>query len=321
MHASVQVPVGGITCGGPDENPLELQKINSGPAIPGATFDYTIAVGNVGDCALTNVVVTDTLTGPAGSTIVSTEPTATVTPASGGFNLSWTLPDLAPDARTTLRIRVLVPAGAVAGDRYDDHVEVQANCTGEPPVRRTFDLPQPEVETVPGGTCNISGSTKSASHVEVYRGEQFAYFVNLYNGGGTDCTGVVVTDALIPQVTFVSCSDGCTVSGRTLTWDVGTLRVGQSITFRVVVQVNEDASGTLPNTARATTRETGPHDMSTPGPTVTERSILAPNDPATTPGRTRTLTRTGMESMWLLGVAIGLGALALQRTKRRLDTA
>ena len=57
ISASVQAPAGGIFCGGDDSNPLELQKVNSGPAIPGSSFDYTIAVGNVGDCTLNPVPV------------------------------------------------------------------------------------------------------------------------------------------------------------------------------------------------------------------------------------------------------------------------
>jgi hypothetical protein len=85
----------------------------------------------------------------------------------------------------------------------------------------------------------------------------------------------------------VRCSDGCSVAGQTVAWTIGTLSPGQSITFGVVVQVNAGATGTLPNTARADTIETAPHDMTTPGPAVSGRSMLAPNAPATTPDRVR----------------------------------
>ena len=269
-------------------NPLELRKVNSGPAIPGSTFDYTIAVGNIGTCSLTNVRVNDTLTGPAGTTIASTEPASTSSPVTGGFNIDF--PDIgpiAPGVRLTLRIRVLVPAAAPAGSRYNDVVTVAAECGGSP-FTRTFTLAEPTVEPRPSsGACTITGSAKSASHLEVFTGEQFAYFVNLYNSGSDQCTGSTITDTLDPRVTFVRCSDGCSVAGRTVTWNIGTLPPGQSITLPMVVQVNAGATGTLPNTARADTNETPPVDVTTPGPAVSGRSSLAPNAPATTPDRVR----------------------------------
>lgn len=270
----------------PTTSPVELQKVSSGPAVPAATFDYTIAVGNVGNCTLTNVRVNDALTGPAGTTIVATEPASTISPVTGGFNIGF--PDIGPigpNGRLTLRIRVLVPAGATDGSRYDDVVTVAADCAGSP-FTRTVPLPAPTVEPRPtSGPCVISGSTKSASHREVATGEQFAYLVNLYNSGSQQCTGTTITDTLDPRLTFVRCSDGCSVAGPALTWNMGTLSPGQSITVRVVVHAIAGATGTLPNTARGDTNETPPVDMTTPGPAISGRSILAPNDPASTPDR------------------------------------
>ena len=272
----------------PMNNPVELQKVNSGPAIPGSTFDYTIAVGNIGSCTLTNVRVDDVLTGPAGTTIVSTEPASTISPVTSGFNIAF--PDIgpiAPNGRLTLRIRVMVPVTATAGSRYNDLVTVAADCGGSP-FTRNFTFPEPTVEPRPISlACNISGSTKSASHLEVFTGEQFAYFVNLYNAGSEQCTGSTITDTLDPRVTLVRCSDACSVAGRTVSWNIGTLSAGQSITVPVVVQVNAGATGTLPNTARADTNESAPVDMTTPGPAISGRSILAPNAPASTPDRVR----------------------------------
>ena len=182
---------------------------------------------------------------------------------------------------------MLVPAAAAVASKYNDVVTVAAECGGSP-FTRTFSLPEPTVEPRPtSGACNISGSAKSASHLEVLPGEQFAYFVHLYNSGSEPCTGATITDTLDPRVTFVRCSDGCSVGGPTLAWNIGTLSAGQSITVPLVVQVNAGATGTLPNTARADTNETAPHDMTTPGPAISGRSVFAPNNPATTPDRVR----------------------------------
>lgn len=318
MTASVTAPEGGINCGGDQGNPMELQKLNSGPAIPGSTFDYTIAVGNVGDCTLENVSVVDTLTGPAGTEIRSTEPAgATVEPVDGGFRITWAdIGSIEPDGRVTLRIRVAVPSGASAGQRYRDVVTATGTCDGQD-VTRTFDLPLPEVESTPEGGCEVSGSAKSASHTEVYPGEQFAYFIHAYNSGGQGCTGVTVNDTLVDGVTFVSCSDGCTNNGQAVTWNLGSLAPGQSVTLSVIVEVDADAAGRLPNTATIDTAETPATEVRTDGPLVTDISVLAGNNPASTPG-TRALARTGGFGVTSLPIAAGLGALAMAlRAARR----
>ena len=35
--AEAIAPLGGITCGEPDDTPLEVQKVHSGPAVPGSS--------------------------------------------------------------------------------------------------------------------------------------------------------------------------------------------------------------------------------------------------------------------------------------------
>jgi uncharacterized repeat protein (TIGR01451 family) len=325
MVASVVAPAGGLRCGTDHTNPVELQKVNSGPAIPGRSFDYTIAVGNVGDCTLQNVAVTDVLTGPAATTVVLTEPTATSVgaPAAAGTGvertqISWAdIGPIAPDARTALRIRVQVPSTATAGQRYEDVVSVSATCDGRT-VTRTFTLTEPPVIPPGAGACNLTGSNKSASHLEVYNGEQFTFFVNVFNHAAQPCTSVTITDTLSEKVIFVSCSDGCATSGRTVTWTIPTVAPGQSITLRVTVSVNAGATGTVPNTAIIDTPATSPVTVSTPGPNITGRTVLAPNQPAG-PGSVSGLARTGPSGplQWPVALGLGLAALGAQRLRRR----
>lgn len=315
IQASANAPAGGLFCGGDDSNPLEIQKVNSGPAIPGSTFDYTIAVGNVGDCALNPVRVEDTLLGPAGSTIVSTEPDgAVITPVDGGFKVVWeNVGPIAPDGRTTMRIRVAVPSGAPVGSNYSDTVTGSATCDGRP-VTRTDRIDEPHVISPPGGPCNINGSNKSKSHVEVYPGESFVYFINVFNAGGDQCTGAVVTDALDPRLTFEACSDGCTVDGRNVRWNLGNLGPGQSLTLRLQVKVNQDATGTLANAAIIDTDQTPEKQVQVTGPNITTNSILDRNTPASVPN----LARTGGSVPLSVAGALGLLALGFATLRRRL---
>jgi uncharacterized repeat protein (TIGR01451 family) len=328
MAASVVAPAGGLRCGADDNNPVELSKVNSGPAIPGQSFDYTIRVGNVGDCTLESVAVTDVVTGPAGTTIVSTDPTATSVgaPTAAGAGLestqvSWAdVGPIAPDASKTLKIRIQVPSSATVGQRYEDRVSVSALCDGRT-VTRTFTLTEPPVQAPGTGSCNLTGSNKSASHLEVYPGESFDFFINVFNDSAQPCTSVTVTDTLSEKVTFVSCSDGCSTSGRTVTWTIPTVAPGQSLTLRVTVSVNIGATGTVPNTAVIDTPTTNPVTVNTPGPTITDRSVLDVNRPAGRSG-VSDLARTGPTAPLAWPAALGLGILAMaaQRLRRRSVT-
>lgn len=315
FSASATAPAGGLFCGTDDTNPLEVQKVNSGPAIPGSTFDYTIAVGNVGDCTLNPVRVEDTLLGPAGTTIVSTEPAgAQVSPVNGGFRVVWdNVGPIAPDGRTTLRIRVSVPANAQIGSNYSDTVTSSATCDGRP-VTRTDQIDEPHVISPPGGPCNINGSNKAKSHTEVYPGESFVYFINVFNAGGEACTDAVVTDAIDPRLTFEACSDSCTVDGRNVRWNLGTLAPGQSLTLRLQVKVNLGATGELANAAVIDTAQTPEKPVQVTGPQITTNSVLDRNSPASVPN----LARTGGSMPLSVAGILGLLALGFAAVRRRI---
>src|SRR3546814_11792644 len=68
--------------------------------LPAGTFDYNISVPNRGECTITDLVVTDTITGPAGFEVVGTEPDATVSGGTVTFNIG----DLAPNQTVNLTI-------------------------------------------------------------------------------------------------------------------------------------------------------------------------------------------------------------------------
>ena len=84
------MPSGGVDCsgggggggggGGDCEIDNPLKELQVGPSTltvaKGSTFTYTISVSNRGKCTLTNVKVVDTIDGPAGSKVISTDPEA-----------------------------------------------------------------------------------------------------------------------------------------------------------------------------------------------------------------------------------------------------
>ena len=114
-----------------DRDPLaDVSKtVSSGTVSPGDTFTYTIDVPNSDPtCTLTNVRVVDTITGPAGSTIVSTSPEGAVV---DGLTVTWEdIGPIAPGDRVQLSIGVQVPTNAPDGAQYAEQLRITANCDG-----------------------------------------------------------------------------------------------------------------------------------------------------------------------------------------------
>lgn len=308
---SAKVPVGGVVCAS-DENPLrETHKDLSAIAVQaGQTFNYAVVVPNRGACTLTSVKVVDTITGPAGSTIVATSPAAS---SVNGLTATWNdIGPLAPNETKTLLITVKVPDSASVGSRYTNHVDVSAVCESKT-WDKGADITGPSVMARPSEGCALSGSNKAASHLEVKQGETFNYYIHVFNSGGQSCDNVTVTDTLTTAVSFVSCTGGCTHSGQSVTWNLGNLAAGESRDVVVTVKVSDSATvgARLPDSAEIKATN-GSATVYTNGPLVTANSILAPPSPAVLGMR---LPRTGAApAAALMGLAL-LGAGAVLRRR------
>jgi large repetitive protein len=129
MHADAAAPAGGIDCG-TAENPITVTKNASKTTVqPGETFHYTITVGNTSPtCTLTNVKVTDELTGPAGSEITGTTP-----PADSAVwpTVTWNnIGNIPPGGSVELSIAIKVPVSAQADQTYSDTATATGTCDG-----------------------------------------------------------------------------------------------------------------------------------------------------------------------------------------------
>lgn len=308
--ADAAVPVGGVNCGDLD-NPLrELNKHASATEVaPGGTFEYNISVPNRGPCALTDVVVTDVVTGPG--RIVDTEPDASL----DGNTATWDIGDLAVNETVNLTITVQVDDAAADGATFDDDVVATGVCDGRP-VEETDELDDiPTVTDDFTGPCSVQFSNKDASHITVTPGQTYSYYVHAYNTGADACTDVDVVDTLDDRLSFVSCNKGCTNAGQSVTWNVASIPGGSSVVFSVVVRVDDDATGELANVAVIDPGNGDPKTVRSTGPTIGLQSV--PKDPASASrGPSGPLPRTGgagPAAATAMFAAAGLALLALRR--------
>jgi len=313
--ARVEAPAGGVDCGGAgEENPLrELNKHASATEVPpGGTFEYNISVPNRGPCALTGVVVTDTVTGPG--VISNTEPDATV--SGDGKTATWDIGDIAVNETVNLTITVSVDEDAPDGATFDDHVLATGNCDGREVEQPDEVLDIPRVVDDFQGPCNVQFSNKDASHERVFPGETFTYYVHAFNSGAEACTDVVITDTIDDRLSFVSCNKGCDAQGQTVTWTLDTLASGSSAILSVVVQVHEDATGTLENVAVIDPGNGDAKTVRTTGPAIAGDSLIKDPLPAARV-LAGALPKTGLATPAALAAVLTAGALALLALRRR----
>lgn len=321
LEALATVPAGGIICTPPStEDPLRnaAKDASAFSVAPGATFDYTVRVPNDGTTPLTNVRVVDTFTGgPPPLEFVSSDPAPT---SREGNTLTYELGTIQPGQFRSITLTFRVPDNAPVGTRYSNSATITATFEGRQ-IEKVVRVDLPTVIAKPTGPCAVDRSTKFASNTEVRTGQEFAYFINVSNTGGADCTNVVVSDDLVQGVTFVSCSDNCTNDGQRVTFRIGTLTGGASKTLRITVRVTA-TSGTLPNAADITTDQGARARPTTDGPRITDDSVGNPGSPAGCPatgcpqGAGRQLPETGLGTTApLLGVVALLLTMAIRRRR------
>jgi len=218
---------------------LVLDKsIEQTSATPLEELEYTVRIINDGPSTAMNVSFLDEL--PAGVTYKSyTIDKAGVTLAYANGKLTGNLGNMAAGAVIVVKIKVDVKANATG--TLLNKAEVSA------PDEENILNNKDEVETpiVPKVDLAVD---KIDSKDPVKPGETFTYTVTVVNNGPSNATGVTVVDTLPASgVTYLSSSRAASVDGRELTYDLGNLASGQSVTFTITVQVNQGFSGTLLN--------------------------------------------------------------------------
>jgi len=149
------------------------------------------------------------------------------------------------------------PVQLLAGDNnltIDMGIYTPVKVTNTPTV-----TPTPSATPLPAALS----ITKAVDVSLVNIGDGVTYTLTISNTGGTALNNVVVTDVLDSRLDFLFGSNPrgtITASGQTVTANLGTLAVGESVKVIIVAEVNATAAvgDSIPNTATADSDETPP---------------------------------------------------------------
>jgi len=232
----------------------------TGPAnvYAGTNYSYTITLTNSGFATASNVVASDAL--PTNVTFVSASGNGT----NNSGVVSWNLGSLAVNATSNLTLTVAAPtSGSVTN---------MATSTASTPDSNPGNNTSLPVGTTVTPVADLAvGKSAPASVIST---SNLTYTISITNLGPSDTSGVIATDTLPSNVTFVSATGGGIHAGTGVSWAMGALNAGQ--VSNVTLTVQAPASGSITNTAElsSTTLDTNAVNNSSP-PAITAVIPLA----------------------------------------------
>jgi uncharacterized repeat protein (TIGR01451 family) len=184
----------------------------------GRPIKFDITVSNTGNAVAANTVVRDVL--PQGTTLVNASEGGT---ASGGA-VVWNLGNLAPGASKTLSLTVnATNIGAI-----NNTASATATCAAE-----VTDACSTTLQGVPD-----IGTLITDDDGVVAVGENHTYRYEVKNQGQIDLTNVKVVMNFDSGLEYQSTNfpGGAKPAGQSVTWNVGTIKPGQIVTFSFVAK-------------------------------------------------------------------------------------
>ena len=230
-------------------------SIISGPATVGSNMTYFVAVHNHGPADATGITVTDVL--PTFTDFVSASPGCTnidgiVTCELGSLGLHG----------TTNAIIILKPTAAGMLCSYASTVSSETDTSlVDNTVSACTTVGPPTV----GVDLAVSLSDTPGVSTE---GNDLSYTLRVQNNGPNTATGVVLTDVLPENVTFVSASPACTNNGGIVTCNIPSIVRGRSVTETIVVTAT--ATGQVCNTATVAAAQSDPLSDNNTGTACTD---------------------------------------------------
>ncbi|MDF1593577.1 MAG: hypothetical protein P1P89_18875 [Desulfobacterales bacterium] len=270
QSASVQTIVSGAPV-------LKITKLDSvDPVSSGATLTYTLQYENTGNSPATNVILSDSLSKHVIFQSASGGDLYTPAPPGGG-TVSWNIGTLASGqiGSLTITTRVKTPAEYTPGDPDTITIGTLISNTATLTATEGFDS---QTITITVGSAPNLVVVKSTTSGPVLPGGTLTYTIHYENRGNSPATNIRITDNLPSGVAYQSGSitAGGTISGPTLTWNLGTLSAGASgdVGFKVTVSPLATNGQTVQNTAVILSNELGVISSNTVTNTVSTTSGL-----------------------------------------------
>src|SRR5262249_51122840 len=218
----------------------------TGNVVPGQRIDYTVDLTNSGNRSET-LTITDNLP-PAVTGFVLDQTPASITPVTTTFQpppaganmtglLTMTGVTLPPGLATQLKFHVFVDANAADGTIIQNAAAVTvAEDPTQNAIFRSGQLTvfaRPDLSTMTKTVVNAAGGA-------VFRpGDPIRYTIAIPNTGNRDATSTVVRDVIDPSLTQVvpDAGGGFDAGTRTVTWSVGTIAVGATVTLHIDARI------------------------------------------------------------------------------------
>jgi uncharacterized repeat protein (TIGR01451 family) len=193
------------------------------PVAAGANLTYTIGVSNNGNANASSTVLTAAV--PANATFVGA--TAGGTHSAG--TVTWNVGAVNVGASTSVQLVVRVASPLPNG------TTLQSGALGID-CAETAATTGPTITTAVTSAPSLGISATDAPD-PVQAGSNVTWTLAYANGGNADATGVVISDTLPANTTFVSATGGGVVSGPVVTWNIGSLAAGGSGSVTVTARV------------------------------------------------------------------------------------
>jgi len=254
---------------------------------------YTISITNPSSSSFTLSSFTDQL--PTGFSYIANASGGTLTPATSPSanstgSITWTFssPTIAGSSTATLKFYAL--ASTTVGT-YANSVSA-VGSTSITSVNNTASVNVTD--------ASISLSKSASTIASVTEGQSVTYTISYQNNGSASLSNVVITDSLVAGLNYSSSSNSGSFNGSTrkVTWNIGSLSVGQSGSVTVTITISSPFSGTSPltNSASAsateivTTTTSNTVSNSVAGPQLSFSKLVSPT--SAVPGDFLTYTLT-----------------------------
>lgn len=196
---------------------VEVDCPDPGPISLCDPIPVTYKVCNTGDGTATNVQVRGAY--PNGAT-----------DSSGGSEFTATIPSLAAGECRTFNVTLKAPTTGSYSVAAQARADGGLTANAAPCTTRV---------TAPSLTINMSGNTKS------FIGRQVSYDINAANTGDGVCEGTTVSATIPSCMSFVSATNGGTVQGNRVVWNLGNMAPAARANLRMVLKANTPCDATI----------------------------------------------------------------------------